>query len=623
MRKLKVYLSNLDNTMQSISTIEELNIKVTSLEQKIKELEKQHSNFEIYKRFFNESKDLVCIANLDGFFKFVNPTFSACLGYTNEELLSRPFTDLTHPDDIQRTFDEINFIRNTGKSTFKFENRYIAKDGKIVFLEWVSSIDEENQIIFAIARDITLKKEIETKLLKSENLMATAQKMAKIGSFSFELETQQLFWSDELYEIYEIDKHKNQDLYSIYLSHFKDSDRQKLFELIDNSIQTGDAYTIEHPIFFSDGREKWVLGIGNPIKDAFGKIFKIEGAAQDITNIIKAQKKIIRSEDLLKTSQKIAKLGSWSINTLTKEIYWSDELFNIYCADKNASIDYYQHFCSLIDQEEIEILNKLVENAYSNGESYSREINLTFNDGSQKWIKITGVPIKDENGTIIGLKGITHDLTEIKKSQLTILNIVKEKEILLKELHHRVKNNMQVISSMLNLQASMVKDPSVKDIFQNCQMRIKSMSDVHNMLYNSDSISNINFPKYINTIIEDLIFFYRGSLNTVKTNIKVPEIYFNLDIAVPLGLLINEIITNSLKHGISNSENAEISCTIKSIDENQYFMEIKDNGVGFNKDIESLNSSMGLLIIESIVSQIDGRLFYESDENGTRYQLKF
>lgn len=237
-----------------------------------------HENFEY---FFKESSDLICIANLDGYFLKTNKAFTNTLGYSETELISKQFINYVHPDDLIKTINELNNLRE-GINTLNFSNRYLKKDGSSIWLEWIATINLKTKIIFAIARDVTIIRNTQEKLILSEKLLNESQKMAKIGSWEFDISTQELYWSDELFKIFEIEK-KTQNLYEKYLSRFKNEDRQNLENTIYNTITNKINYEIEHPIYLEDGREKWILGYGEPILNEKGEVTKLRGIAKDIT----------------------------------------------------------------------------------------------------------------------------------------------------------------------------------------------------------------------------------------------------------------------------------------------------------------------------------------------------
>ncbi|MFN5845439.1 MAG: PAS domain-containing protein, partial [Flavobacteriia bacterium] len=200
------------------------------------------NNENIFELFFHESRDLVCIAGFDGYFKIINPAFVNLLGYSREEILGRPFVEFTHPDDVERTAQESSMMLSKGISTVQFENRYISKSGKVIHLQWNSSLDVENQNIFAIARDITEKKLIEVKLERTEKLMNTAQSMVKMGSWSFNTKDQEIFWTAELYNLFEIDPN-SENLMQDFLSRLSPLDQEIVVNSVTQTIENGQPFT--------------------------------------------------------------------------------------------------------------------------------------------------------------------------------------------------------------------------------------------------------------------------------------------------------------------------------------------------------------------------------------------
>ncbi len=260
-----------------------------SSNQKIKQLERElayykskdtlHENFEY---FFNETTDLICIANLDGYFLKINPAFTNTLGYSESELITEKFINYVHSEDVEKTLNEINNL-SEGINTINFSNRYLRKDGSSIWLQWISTINLKTKIIFAIARDISEIKNTQEKLILSEKLLNESQKMAKIGSWEFDLINNKLYWSDELYNIFEIDKSVKENLAETYRSRLTIEDINHLDQLADRTIKEKRSYEVEHPFTLSGNRKKWLLGSGEPVINEAGEVIKIRGVARDIT----------------------------------------------------------------------------------------------------------------------------------------------------------------------------------------------------------------------------------------------------------------------------------------------------------------------------------------------------
>lgn len=216
---------------------------------------------------------------------------------------------------------------------------------------------------------------------------------------------------------------------------------------------------------------------------------------------------------------------------------------------------------------------------------------------------------------------ITTDLTQrIIEENVSLQNSIREKEVLLKEVHHRVKNNLQIISSLLNLQARTIDDPVVRETFDITLTRIHSMATVHELLYKSKDISHINIKDYVQRLVYSLFSSMQGDV-PLKIDMDIHNIVLHINTAIPLGLMINEILTNSLIHGITENKNPEIYVKL-SIYGDFYQLNIGDNGKGL-RDSDFDGDSLGLQLILSLVEQLNGRLKLLKDKPGTHYEIRF
>ncbi len=260
----------------------ELLRKVKNNELLIENLKKKSQYLQSIKYFIRKSNDLIAVGNGKSHFIDLNPAFIRILGYTKKELLTNSFLSYIHPEDSEKTHKEIINL-SLGKPSVNFENRYIKKNGECINLLWTFVKSPSSELVFIIARDVTNCKKIERKLLKSERLLNEAQKIAEIGSWEFNLITQELIWSDELYSIFEIENKPNPNLYQDYRSRFSEEDLNKLQTKINQTLSTRKSYEIEHRVFLPNNRIKWVNGIGIPIVDDQGTVIKLIGIAQDNT----------------------------------------------------------------------------------------------------------------------------------------------------------------------------------------------------------------------------------------------------------------------------------------------------------------------------------------------------
>jgi len=217
------------------------------------------------------------------------------------------------------------------------------------------------------------------------------------------------------------------------------------------------------------------------------------------------------------------------------------------------------------------------------------------------------------------------DITEYKKAEEKLKASLNEKETLLKEIHHRVKNNMQVISSLLSLQERKINNADLRDIYLKSENRIRSMALVHEKLYGSDNLSNIDFSDYIKTITAELYQLYNDDPKEIRIDIRARKVYLDINKAIPCGLIVNELISNSLSHAFPRELKIKGMITV-TLDEKKGTVElaVKDNGIGIPGEINPDKSdTLGLELVSSLSrTQLMGELDIDR-KNGTAITLKF
>ena len=242
-------------------------------------------------------------------------------------------------------------------------------------------------------------------------------------------------------------------------------------------------------------------------------------------------------------------------------------------------------------------------------------------DGNIFPIIVNTNPIIQEN-KIVGLRGILVNITELKDAENKIKASLKDKEVLLKEVHHRVKNNMQIISSLLNLQIDYLDDEDAVDVLKESQNRVKSLAMIHEKLYLSKDLTKINFADYIQSVISNLFYSYNIKKDHIKPVLKIKDVNLNIETAIPCGLIITELISNCLKYAFPNQMNGKIIISLKPL-EDKFELIITDNGIGLPENI-NINKikTLGLLLVKSLTEQIDGTISINR-KNGTQFKIIF
>ena len=198
-----------------------------------------------------------------------------------------------------------------------------------------------------------------------------------------------------------------------------------------------------------------------------------------------------------------------------------------------------------------------------------------------------------------------------------------EKEILLKEIHHRVKNNMQIISSLLKLQTRKIPDKKTKELFKTSHQRVKTMALIHEKLYASSDLINIDFKNYVQKLTDQIFRHFMDTARNLSFNLDIDDIFLDINKAIPCGLIINELVTNSLKYAFPNSANGKIDISLKKKSTQGIELRIKDNGIGLPEKIDMENpDSLGLQIVQALVNQLHGKIDFSS-KNGTEFFIRF
>ncbi len=274
----------------------------------------------------------------------------------------------------------------------------------------------------------------------------------------------------------------------------------------------------------------------------------------------------------------------------------------------------------IVSKEHIPMMSEYHEKRIIEPESGPRnyEFNLIDSQGKIRNIYTTVAIIPGTTKTLVSLQ----DITSRNQTENELKTSINDKDMLLREIHHRVKNNLQIVSSLLNLQSQYIKDQNALDVFKESQNRVRSMAIIHEKLYKSTDMSKIDFADYISDLTESLFFNYRIDPAKIRLTKTMDKVFFDVDTAIPCGLIVNELITNCLKHAFPDGKKGNISVELSKKDTG-YFLCVKDDGIGFADDIDYKNTeSLGLQLVNNLVSQIDGTIELDST-GGSCFNINF
>lgn len=355
-----------------------------------------------------------------------------------------------------------------------------------------------------------------------------------------------------------------------------------------------------------------------------GNFLGIMGVSRDISDVMAKEQEIKEQSSKLNAIIESSSHYFFSVNKNHRLTSFNKLFLNEQKEKFNIHLELMDDFFTLFKEDEIE-LKEFWKNKFNivfKGGSTEFEISRKLVDGKLNFREIFLNPIYGDDGKIEEVSGIGHDITDKKLYELELKKSIEEKEVLLKEVHHRVKNNLQVISSILNLQSTKIKDKSMLLALKDSQDRIRSMATIHERLYRTKNFSSLNLSEYVQDLSESILSSYELSNISVELVFSLDEIFISLNTAIPCGLIINELITNSLKYAFNERNKGTIRINLQKFKE-EIVLVISDDGIGI-QDLKNIKNTdtLGITLVTTLVEQIEGEIKIEN-ESGTTFTIKF
>ncbi|MBN3875778.1 MULTISPECIES: PAS domain S-box protein [unclassified Nostoc] len=833
--------------------------------------------------------------NSEGIIQTFNLAAQKMLGYTADEVIGKLTPNTFHdPEELkQRTdvlsremgreipFGDLSMVK-IQQDSCEVEWTFIRKDGSRfpVALSVKPLCNLEGQIIggVGIAKDITQQKQIEAQLRKNAANLASAQRIANLGSWEMDLQTQQLIWSEEVFRIFGRNPESGTPSYNEMLHCIHPDDRDRRDFVLLQAMERGQPYEIEYRFYRADGSLGYLLSQGEFILDINRQPCQLIGTILDITKRKQTEEQLRNLSDRLTLALKSANIGIWDWDMI-QDAEWDDRMYELYDLQSSDTVAVYQDWVNRLHPDDLVLAETSFQEAVLGVKEFDTEFRIILSDGSIRFIKASALVQRNEQGEPQRMVGINYDITDRKQVELALresehryatlteaapvailrldadsnciyvnerwglmmgkptaaalgkgwlenihledcdrllmdcsdpceqrcrlhetcrqevrylrpdgcitwfymqivpetnpsgtligyigtltditirkeiesevnhhrdlreaifnesadalflvdsdtqlifdcnrravelfevsekeelmniqgntlqryeftpqeldeivqevnhkswwsreieyasrkgnffwgnlaaqqitvagkaVNLVRlsdiserkkaveqiqrsleEKETLLKEIHHRVKNNLQIISSLLRMQSRRSGDETTLMLFKESQDRVQSMALIHEQLYQSADIYEINFDNYIKSLTDSLFRSYGISQKDIVPNIEMNGIKLPLDTAIPCGLIINELVSNCLKYAFPEQKKGKITISLEQSSENQLILAVKDTGVGILETLDwENNDSLGLRIVKNLVKQLKGNIFLECDR-GTSFYMYF
>jgi PAS domain S-box-containing protein len=393
-------------------------------------------------------------------------------------------------------------------------------------------------------------------------------------------------------------------------------DAERCLALYTTAFTARQPFEMEYRLRRADGVYRWVLDRGVPLEAAAGHFGGYIGSAIDITLRKEAEEHFRLVVEAAPSA--LLMVDEHGVMTLVNS--QTEQLFGYSRAEllgQPVEMLVPERFRAVHPRHREGFFQTPTTRAMGAG----RDLFGLCKDGREVPIEIGLNPLRTEEGPLV-LASII-DITERAQAAQRLMNSLREKEVLLREIHHRVKNNLTVINSLLYLQSSTTQDEQTLRMLQNCRDRVYSMALVHERLYRSEDLASVDFAEYTEELTNQLFHTHVLSADTIRLKLEVEKISLDIDRAIPCGLILNELISNALKHAFPNGRSGEIRVSLQRTKNGGLILSVADNGVGLPDEATlQTRRSLGMRLVHSLATQLDTQIEFLRRDPGTEVRWR-
>jgi PAS domain S-box-containing protein len=606
----------------------------------------------------DQSWDGIVTLNEDGEVFESNQRFADMLGYSPEEIKDLHVWDWEAIASQEQIQDMIDSVDEGGDH---FESRHRRKDGSLLDVDITTNaaVFAGKKLIFCVVRDISEKKAaqraLEEREIRFRALIQNASDIIRIlgrdGKITYESDSAERILGYSPGALIGKDP----------LDYIHPDDRELVkIDLRDVMEKENPGIPTEFRIRKADGEYIWVESLGSNLLDIPG-VNGIVITTRPIQQRKEAERALRESEARLRLALEGADAGFWDWHLPSGEAVFSDRFYTMLGYVPGEFPATYDAWIALLHPDDQKrVIPDLERQIHGGASQLEIEYRIRSKEGNWLWLMGRGKVVeRDGQGEPLRITGVNIDITNrrLMESEIRSLNTVleqrvkdrteafskanealeeenmqrldaeekmraalEEKTVLLKEIHHRVKNNLQIIASLLNLQSRYIKDESILATIRESQNRVKAMALVHEKLYRSEEISHIDLADYIKFLGTGLFQFYDAKSRGIRFTLDIHDIEVDINTAIPLGLIINELISNSLKYAFPAGKDGEVILRMQQ-DGQKLIATFSDNGIGIPAELDWQNTqSLGLRLVNSLVDQLNGTIELDRS-SGTRFTM--
>lgn len=491
------------------------------------------------------------------------------------------------------------------------------------------------QRIVGTFQDVTERRRSEAQLRTLAQRLQLATSAAKMGVWDWDLDTDTILWDEAMYRLYGVVRDECESSYALWRSRVHPDDITEVDPLVVRAIEDDVDFDCSFRVLLPEGGYRYLKAWAKVHRDVDGKPRRMVGVNWDITEQRTAELALQRTEAFQRTM--LAHAGSTIIatdcdGTITLFNRAAEQLLG-YSSDEMVGLETPVCFHDLeeLEARRLELEGELgirIERPFDvfiakvrDGGTDTRAWTYCRKDGSRVPVLLTVTSLRDEDDELIGYLGAGIDLTRQHEQQRALAKSLQEREVLLQEVHHRVKNNLQVISSLINMQMRTLTEAASIDALEECQNRVQSIALIHEKLYQSKDYTRIPFVDYARDLARSVFHASGSSSQRIHLELDIEDVSLPVDKAIPCGLVLNELVTNALKHGFRDGREGTIRIRLHRRHDGQLQLSVSDDGVGLPADIER-PTSLGLQLVRTLASQLEGELHIET-RAGAHFQLTF
>ena len=363
--------------------------------------------------------------------------------------------------------------------------------------------------------------------------------------------------------------------------------------------------------------------------EVFSTLLDVAGEEQihciihDITNRKRAEEKLLESTWRLQLATTAAKLGVWDWEVVTNTLVWDERMYEIYGIPFDPGVANFETWRQCLHPDDVARAIEDSNDSLQGKQEYDSQFRIVRPDGELRTIKGNGIVIRDEAGKPLRQIGLNRDITEQRRAEYALRDSLAEKVALLKEVHHRVKNNLQIISSLINLQARQAQDPSTRDALRDTQGRIRAMALLHETLYRQGNVARVDCAIYLGHLFTHMRQSFGTASNRIHIESRVAPVELDIDQAIPCGLIVNELVANAFKHAFPGERVGKIEIVMHREVNGRVVLKVADDGVGLPAELNPEDTgTLGMQLILGLAKQI-GATMETKTAPGTVIQLSF